>query len=388
MHAHARRLLSILLTVPLWACAPEGTASPPAGAATPAPAESSSAAPTGREGAGGAATSSDAAPVDGASFDATGSGAPMGEAAMLERFRDSPEDAGADTLLGVTQAQVGKHYLAGNEKGLHVYQPHIEGLGGGYVGVGSDQAYLLMGWMRPEWAWLVDYDPQVVRIHDAYQAFILAAETPGDFVALWSRDAKDEGVALLRARYEGERLVQVETLYLEHRTWIHRRLTGLTKRQARLKVSSFLNDQDDYDAVKALIAAGHVRPMVANLLESGAIEGVGAAARDMGVPIRLLYLSNAEEYWKAYPDAFRTNVRALPFDERSLVLRCLLTWQENQDYWYNLQSAANFLEWLAQPWFEQVYEMARRPKLKEGEPRPRWWLVVTEGAPKRPRSKQ
>jgi len=310
--------------------------------------------------------------------------APMDEAARLERFFASPEDPPAEKLLGVTVDRYGKHYLAGNEKGLHVYREHIKGIGGGYVGVGSDQAYLLMGWARPEWAWLIDYDPMVVRIHDAYQAFILTADTPAEFVALWKKEAKSQGLQILREHYEGARLAEVAELYKKNRTWIHRRLSGVAKRQRRLEVPSFLTDQADYDAVKALVRAKRVRPMSANLLEAGAVQGIGAAAREMEVPIRVLYLSNAEEYWKSYPQAFRDNIQSLPFDDRSLVIRCLLTWQENEDYWYNLQPARNFSAWLDQPWFNQVYEMAKRPKLGESEERPEWWLVVTDEPPLEP----
>ena len=49
--------------------------------------------------------------------------------------------------------------------------------------------------------------------------------------------------------------------------------------------------------------------------------GIADAARRMGVPVRIIYFSNAEEYFKAYTPAFRNNVTALPADEKSLVLR-------------------------------------------------------------------
>jgi hypothetical protein len=47
------------------------------------------------------------------------------------------------------------HYWVGNECALHGFYQDIKGLGGGYIGIGSDQAYLLLGWARPRLAWLI-----------------------------------------------------------------------------------------------------------------------------------------------------------------------------------------------------------------------------------------
>ena len=93
-----------------------------------------------------------------------------------------------------------------------------------------------------------------------------------------------------------------------------------------------------------MLAAGRIRPMVADLNGDRGVVGIAAAAQKLGVPIRLLYLSNAEEYWTRYSEGFRANLKALPFDERSQVVRTLLTWAKNQDYVYNAQGAQNYLE--------------------------------------------
>jgi hypothetical protein len=74
-----------------------------------------------------------------------------------------------------------------------------------------------------------------------------------------------------------------------------------------------------------------------------------------------LYLSNAEEYWDRYSKTYRANIRALPFDDRSVVLRTLLTWSVNMDYRYNVQRASNYVEWLDRDWLRHVRQIAPAP---------------------------
>lgn len=275
----------------------------------------------------------------------------------LAIFEASPEDEPVEVRLGVTKERHGKHYLAGNEKTPQAFYPHIKGVGGGYVGVGSDQAYLLMGWARPEVAWLIDYDRDVVDIHAVYKLFFEHADTPAELLALFDDEHKQRATDLIRAEHEGERGDHLATLYRQNRGWIRRRLKGLSRRLAKANVPSVFDDQETYDYVRSLLEAGRVRPLLANLLEDGGVKGVADAAKRMDVTVRVLYLSNAEEYWKAYPQTFRDNIAALPFHDRATVLRTLLIWDVNQDYRYNIQPARNFLEWLAQPYTGNVYDI-------------------------------
>ena len=275
----------------------------------------------------------------------------------LAIFTASPEDDPVDVRLGVTKERRGKHYLAGNEKTPQAFYPYIKDVGGGYVGVGSDQAYLLIGWARPEVAWLIDYDRDVVDIHAVYALFFEHADTPAELLALFDEEHKQRATDLIRAAHEGERGDHLAMLYRQNRGWIRRRLQGLSRRLAKASIPSVFDDQATYDYVRSLLEAGRVRPLLANLLEDGGVKGVAGAAQRMGVTVRVLYLSNAEEYWKAYPQNFRDNIAALPFADDATVLRTLLIWDVNQDYRYNIQPARNFLEWLAQPYTGNVYDI-------------------------------
>ena len=46
------------------------------------------------------------------------------------------------------------------------------------------------------------------------------------------------------------------------------------------KTTGWLNDQAQYDFVRAFVKAGRARPMVGNLLDKNAVTGIGAAAKN------------------------------------------------------------------------------------------------------------
>lgn len=275
--------------------------------------------------------------------------------AVFERPRDDPPP---DSFGGVTEARHGQHYVTGNEQALDAFHAAIAGIGGGYLGVGAEQGYLLIGWSRAELAWLIDYDPEVVGMHAVHQTLLAAAATPEQFLALWHKPQREAALTLLRAADGGDgRRVE---LYRQHRSRVARRLDELAARMLAAGVPSFLTDVDDYAHVRGLLAAGRVRALTADLTRRGALPQISRAARELGVPLRVVYLSNAEEYWERLSPEFRANLRGLPVDDRSLVLRTLLTWEHNRDYRYNAQPARLYRRWLAYPEVRSIYDIIRR----------------------------
>lgn len=275
-------------------------------------------------------------------------------------FAAPREDEPAAELGGVTEERKGQHYVTGNERTLEAFYPRIRELGGAYVGVGSDQAYLLLAWQRAELVWLVDYDPVVVDLHAVYHALFAVATTPEQFLALWQKDSKDQAIAALHAAYPGEPGARREALYRRYRARIAKRLGQLQQTMTAAAVPTFLTDAGEYSYVRDLIQAGRVRALLADLSRDGAIRQIGAAARALNTPVRVVYLSNAEEYWERLPQPFRDNLAALHVDERSVVLRTLLSWQANQDYRYNAQPVQNYQQWLASPAVRSIYDVVRR----------------------------
>jgi hypothetical protein len=278
---------------------------------------------------------------------ASGALAPLTEAERAI-FMGTPEDAEPEKLGGVDESQEGRHYLTGDEWNLHLLQPHLRGLGGGYLGVGSDQCYLFIGWARSTMAWLTDYDPWVGDLHRAYLAFFERSETPEALMAWFAPKAGKDGLALLEERYAGDpHLPGVRKVYSAFHEKVYWRLKRLAAAQRKAGVPCFVTDQADYDHVRALVRAGRVRPMLGNLLSERGLVGAGEAAAKLGVPLRVIYLSNAEGYWK-YPRQFKTNLAALPGDASSRVVRTIAAKWTNGDYRYNLQTLDSFKAWLAE----------------------------------------
>jgi hypothetical protein len=297
---------------------------------------------------------------------ATGAPAPLDDAARAV-FLGSAEDEPPVELGGVTEARKNQHYVSSNERTLEAFYPRIRDLRGGYVGVGSDQAYLLIGWARSELAWLIDYDPVVVDIHAVYHALLAAADGPAAFRDLWRVEHKPAAIAAIAARYAPRDAKRRELLYRRYRARIAKRLDAVIAGMTAANVPSFLTDQAQYTYVRDLVRNGRVRALVADLTQNVAVPQLAAAAEKLATPVRVVYFSNAEEYWNTLPAGFRGNVAALHVDDRSVVLRTLLTWEKNQDYRYNAQPARGYQQWLAQPWVRTIYDVVRRKQFDPAE---------------------
>lgn len=282
-------------------------------------------------------------------------------------FMGTAADDPPPKLDGAREELENKHYLASDEWNLHLYEPKIDALGegGAYVGIGTDQAYFFTGWMKPQLTWAIDYDPVVVDLHAAYRAFFLAAETPKDFIYFWKR--KGVGIEAIEAAYADDPKKEDYIMaYRMGRRRVFKRFSRLLEEYEKRKTKAFINDKKQYRYVRAMVEQGCVRSMLGNLLADKGLVGIGKASHQLGIPVRALYLSNAEMYWD-YTDQFKTNVRAMNFDEKSLILRTWASLQHNDDYRYNYQSAKLFLDYLDADWVEGVSDIIRFRSIKGPE---------------------
>jgi hypothetical protein len=265
------------------------------------------------------------------------------ERALLTEFA---EDEEPEVLNAVMEENQGTHFLYSDELHLYNFEPRLRGLGGAYIGVGTDQAWLFAGWQRAELAFLADYDPWVVALQRAYVAFLEVSEDAATFRSWWSQGRQSEGVALLSERWaDRSDLPLILHVYRHARSRVSGRLARIPAMTRDHGTPTFLTDPDQYRWVRSLVQTGRVRPMVGNLLADRGWRNAGAAAQALGIPIRNAYLSNAEDYW-GYSDVFRDNMRALYADERSLVSRTRATKPRNGDYRYQQQPLQNFVRWL------------------------------------------
>ena len=262
--------------------------------------------------------------------------------AMRDILWSSLSDKKPEMLDGVRPEKFGQHYYVSDEGHADMFKPYIDGIGGGYVGIGSDQAYLYIGWARPQFAWTVDYDDEVVGMHELQQAFIAAAATPDEYRTLWSKERTADAKAIIaQIAPEGPQRKRLVRILGQGQPRMKRRMARLAK---HLTVPTYLTDQGIYDYLRGMIKHGCMRPLLVDLLADKGMKGIGEVMTQVGLPVRVLYMSNAEEYW-TYTDQFRANVRGLPIDDRSLALHTQAS-NANEDYRYTAQPMTLFKVWL------------------------------------------
>lgn len=360
--ARAFALLSVLL-----ACAPKGASTPPepvpvATTTTPARPAVSEPEPTPEPEP---APEPAPAPAPEPASLRVGPSGPL-TAAQRAVLLGSPEDDVPPRRDGILGMHEEEHYITGNERTLDLYHPHIADVGGGYLGVGTDQGYLLVDWARSDVAWFVDYDAEVQVVHELYRRFFMGAATPAEFLALWGKDGRAAAKALLEAETEPGRAKQLTLAYDTYRAEIDKRLRKVEQRMRKVELPCYLTDLARYQHLRTMLEEGRIRPMLANLLDDRGVAGIAEAARTLEVPIRVIYLSNAEQYWRRYAPQYRQNIAALPLADDALLLRTLLRVSIDKDFHYNVQPAKNYVEWLAAPYVRNVYDITGRPEYVKG----------------------
>jgi len=242
--------------------------------------------------------------------------------------------------------EVETHYIQSNETRHDLYFPYIEKIGGAYMGVGSDQNYTMAAKAGAELMFLMDIDTRVVDLHRMYAVFIPNAETPDELLRRWAEEHRLDSEAELERGLahldEGERR-RILRGYRNGRETVYRHLLRVIGRKRDGAPTSWLSDPTLYDHVRTLYSTGRVRVMVGNLAGSASVDTVGRAARSLDIPVRTVYFSNAEEYFK-YRKDFVRSIRSLAADERSMVLRTIYSqaW-EHADLWaYQVQPLLDF----------------------------------------------
>jgi hypothetical protein len=87
-------------------------------------------------------------------------------------------------------------------------------------------------------------------------------------------------------------------------------------------------------------------PIRVNWIQDGSVRKVADAIRASGLPLHAVYLSNAEDYWKIWPQPFINNVLSLPSQPDSVWLRTTATGEASVDLRFSVQKLADFQAWM------------------------------------------
>jgi hypothetical protein len=144
-----------------------------------------------------------------------------------------------------------------------------------------------------------------------------------------------------------------------------------------------------------LAQEARIKPLKGNIEGSTTILSIARSYQKMKEPVRIIYLTNAEEYFPRYSKQFRRNWLAVPTDDKSIVIRTisvsrwLYPWAPGSDYstkrgfHYIVQKAENFQKWLKHgPASLNLKAMMKKATVhkKEG------WSIIKKH-PKPPRTK-
>jgi hypothetical protein len=243
------------------------------------------------------------------------------------------------------------HYWVSDEKRHDLFREAIKDSGGVFIGLGTDQNYLMAGWARPEVLIPFDFDEMIINLHFVFRVFFLECETAEQFIAMWEEERFEQNKALILERYKDRSKKSQKDLvraYKTARKYVRSRMRRIVKSFGRLDVPTFLSDPEQYRYIRGMFKAGRVFPIRGDLTAMRTMKDVAAATRKSGLTIRTLYLSNAEQYFK-YTDQYRQNIIDLPYDDRSIVIRTAgkrTEWAADGLYEYVVQSGENNKTWM------------------------------------------
>jgi hypothetical protein len=260
------------------------------------------------------------------------------------------------------------HYWISDERRHDLFREAIKNKGGVFVGLGTDQNYLMAGWARPEILIPLDFDQMVVSLHYAFRVTFLNADSPKEFIQLWSKERYRKTITLIEQAYADKDQAFTNSVlqaFKRGRKYVYIRLKRVVRQYRRTNVSTYLDDLDQYQYVVELFRTNRVFPVRGDLTANVTLKGVAAAAKKVGLPITTLYLSNAEQYFK-YKKSYRKNMLALPFDDQSVVIRTAgknVETAPDGRYQYIVQSGHNFQEWLRSPSTYSVWAIVGASKV-------------------------
>ena len=284
---------------------------------------------------------------------------PNGERRFAPAFRiDTTDD------LPVNRGLYLRHYPVSNEARLDLFQSEIEKLGGGYVGVGTDQNFCFIGLARSRYAWLMDFDPVVVAINKIHLYFIEISDSYEAYQNLWHPGSLYTSWHLVQERFGAHpdfRLFQEawRVVFFRGQSRVWTRLRNMAFLSGAYGLDCFNTNPGQFNYVRGLIRAGRVQAVPGDLRGQVTLQEIAKAARALGVKIRVFYPSNAEDYWRSYGWGFRQSILALPVDKKSLVIRTSAKGgrmaglgfpageiYSSAPFHYNVQSLKNFQAWL------------------------------------------
>ena len=278
-------------------------------------------------------------------------------AEAISALKDLPKDPRPEKLAA------GMHFLVSNEMHIHHYEKASKNRKGAYLGVGTDQNFLLAGWSNPYLMVLLDFDQWVVDLQHVYAVAFHSCETSEEFRAFWSEANRRSSKDLVRKAHAGsKRLWRLVGAYNRSREKVAERLEVVTKQFADLGIPIYLSDPAMYSHLRSLYLKDQVFIMRGDLTGSRTLAALNRITTAHRVVFGLIYVSNSMEYFH-FDKPFRRNMLGLPTNDSTLFLHTVHWYADNKRLWtYFTQRYANFRTWLEHSKTISVRQMLPRYK--------------------------
>ncbi len=215
-------------------------------------------------------------------------------------------------------------YIKSNESQHYLLMPYVKNLGGAYFGVAADANYSFIAYARSRWAFLMDYDITIVRLHRMLRALILKSNSPGEFINLFRPHNSSRAEKIIIDTYPDDpKIVRTVAVYRHNREKLLSYYYQKSQPNARFGDFGWLRNPEAFAYIKLMYEQGRIAIVEGNLLRGGAMRSIAETAKKLGTVLRIYYPSNAEEMWHRFPDVYRENLRQMPFDERSIAIRTI-----------------------------------------------------------------
>jgi len=242
------------------------------------------------------------------------------------------------------------HFVVSDESDHWLFKSDLSVPGGAYLCVGTDNNYTMAGWGKPDYLILMDFDQVVVDVHKVYRAVFLAAPSPEAFMSLWAKESASELREILIKTYEDPvEQMRVLKAYRISRNLIEWRLKTQMRFYRAKGIQTFMDDPQQYEFIANLYRTNRVLLSRGDLTGKRTMKDIARVLKELGVPVRVVNLSNTEAYFDYMP-SYRENIAALPIDENTLILSTsLLTtdpWAAQGHYRYYIQKGLDYVSWL------------------------------------------
>jgi hypothetical protein len=249
--------------------------------------------------------------------------ATAGAAAAEPAALDQAQRKALDSIPNEGTPPPRQHYFRSNEWYQNLLVQPLSGRGGAYVGVGSDQNYTMAAIAGSELLIMIDYDPRIRWVHRIYDVLVRASETPDDLVSRFAEENTERSSALIETAVQSDpEAAEITKHFKKSRKLWHAYLQRVRGDKGKLPVTSWLSVPEYYKHMRGLFNAGRVIARNGDMTAERTVRAAGAAAKELKLPVRIIYFSNAEQFFP-YSDSFQANMRALPTDERSVVVRTI-----------------------------------------------------------------